>query len=1347
MKKMKKALALILALAMALSMTTMASAVSEAKTVVEGAGVVQIPWDGSVTEEGASGISIESKYEGFNPIIVHDSEYTLKDANIVIESDGDGTVCNDFSGYGAAIATYGDSTILTIEDSSVYVSGVGNLAVFVDDGSDVIIKNSKLHSEGGTLYESYKNSPDQSTMVAPPWILGIMGTSRCTNLMGNNSSMTVIDSETTAAQWAILSTDSGTNMTLNVVNTYMGLTGANYPLQEGGLFTVGDKVNGADANPYTNRSGYGTYTIGNSNQKFWGVDMVVGTYANIYTGGKGLYTAMKAGETISLKDANGVEVATYTPAEDKVTTINSDTFGFMIHQGSNSLTLEKGTVVNSEYTSMLLKTGCTMDALISSGTVLNPGNGILLQVLDNDDATTGMHMSEDGRGPDMSKGFLTEHVENPGWPTVASTKVNSASTFTYDDVTLVGDIFNGSGWVLNSQGEQKASPIVVTLSGSTTLEGQISATAAIHVTKAGSDAIKAASAGQKASESWVEYQNCSFPIGQYYDIGQVANMVAYSGVNNIDVVITDDAVWTVTADGIVTNITADSDAIVSKVPVTLTVAGTLTLDGAVVDLSAGDHTVGNVVYTKSETAVVEPEAGGGGGMGPPPGGGGDPIWYTEDQKVAISVKDGVVVEAGTEGATVYELDRLMYGSDDNLSSFSGGGHVVGGDDDYAFATALYVNGGEVSYPLGYTKDNHVTHGSYGYDRGGNIFFEADPRYATSQNENGYQAAIIDNISWHNGVVYDAAGEWTMTGEIHMNSDADGSDTNDFSGLGAAIMVNGCDPVHNPEGKQVKAYIENAIIKTAGVAKLALFTDGGAISIVKNTKMYADGGVIYDGYMSTADQSVMVSPPWVLGLGGNADEPCNARTTNLMGDYSVAAYVDSYFYAKGWGALSVDSGTNMNMVVVNTEVDVETSGYGAYNIGNSTEDYYGSKMDVSTYAIIMTGGETTWKSYTGGQEIDVVQFSGEKNAYGHGINGTVVETVKSDKVAEGVVVPSEIISDNFGFMCHNNGGSGWNVVNVLDGTKITTGDAIFLVKKVCADLVVDNAVLESGNDVLVQIIDNDDDYVGLDFAANWGHENEYGHTIGGHMPTFNSKFVEEEGFSDEWISELSAANRATLEPTESEDSGVATADAPPAMPGMPGGSSEPQPYDVSSNWVVNYTMTNTVATGDLWNSTGYVGSNNATTMNVALGEGAELTGVISAGAFSHTTKYAEVGDGDWTGAEALGHVINKACSNGVNLVNVVLTDDAKWNVTADSIVDTLVASSEAIVAAEKVTISINGELTLDGKVIEKDVTIGNVTYDVAQDDSPKTGDNSYVVIMACVALAAAACFVVLNKKKA
>ena len=108
------------------------------------------------------------------------------------------------------------------------------MPVFADSGSTVTIRESTLVSEGGTLNAEYMNTPDQGLMAAPPWILGIMGTSRCTNLMGNGTTMNVLDSDTSAGAWAVLSTDSGEDMTLNVYNSTLTLTNADesqYPLQ------------------------------------------------------------------------------------------------------------------------------------------------------------------------------------------------------------------------------------------------------------------------------------------------------------------------------------------------------------------------------------------------------------------------------------------------------------------------------------------------------------------------------------------------------------------------------------------------------------------------------------------------------------------------------------------------------------------------------------------------------------------------------------------------------------------------------------------------------------------------------------------------------------------------------------------------------------------------------------------------------------------------------------------------------------------------------------------------------------------------------------------------------------
>ena len=550
--------------------------------------------------------------------------------------------------------------------------------------------------------------------------------------------------------------------------------------------------------------------------------------------------------------------------------------------------------------------------------------------------------------------------------------------------------------------------------------------------------------------------------------------------------------------------------------------------------------------------------------------------------------------------------------------------------------------------------------------------KAAPRFASVLNQD-VTSDITDDISWHNGAIFSEAGNYTVSANVTMNSKADGKDTNDFSGLGAALMAT---------GKGVFLTVEDARIETTGVAKLALFTDAGAVSVVKNSTLISNGGTIYDGYMSTADQLMMVAPPWVLGMGGPAT---NARTTNIMGDYSTAAYVDSSFTAGGWAALSTDSGTNMHMVVVNTDVTVPGSGYGAYTIGDSTEDYYGVTENVSTYANIMTGGVATYQSYTGGQEIAVTQFSGDTDEYGFGKNGNVVATVSSDKVAEGEKVNSTITSDEFGFMCHANGPTGTNIVNILDGTTVTTGDAIFLVKKVNSIFNVDNATLQSGNGVLLQIIDNDDDYVGLDMSANWGFEDGYGHSVGGHIPTFNSVFHEDEGYSNTWTKAEAAPEGGTPDG------------------GMPGGAAAPEYYTSELN------LTSTAVTGDVWNSTGYVGSNPATQLTVNVGKDATLTGLISSGAFSHTTKDATVGNGDWSQASVLGHVTNIVNDNGKNLVNVAVSDNGIWNVRADSVIASLELTGDAkVVIPQGVTLTVGAETYTGRTLTAEDLSSGEIS---------------------------------------
>ena len=572
-------------------------------------------------------------------------------------------------------------------------------------------------------------------------------------------------------------------------------------------------------------------------------------------------------------------------------------------------------------------------------------------------------------------------------------------------------------------------------------------------------------------------------------------------------------------------------------------------------------------------------------------------------------------------------------------------------------------------------------------------------YATYIDESLDGITLSDDVSYHNGIVYETAGEYTLSNStIYMLSDADGSDTTDFTGLGAAVMAT---------GTGVVLTIENTYIETSGVAKPALITLDGAVSIVKSSTLISNGGVIYDGYYSTADTSMMVSPPWVLGLGGDEDDGVNARTTNILGNYTVAVYIDSTFQASGWGALSVDTGDSPNLVVINCDVSVLNSGYGAYAINYGGEEYYGVNMDVTTYGVIMTGARVTFQSYTEGQTVDVIQYEGDYDDYHLVTGGSVITTVSSEE-AQGTVY-SVIDSENFGFMFHSNASSGYNEVNLYDGTQVTTGDAVFLIKKICAVINVDDSTLESGTGVILQIIDNDDDYVGTISDIEWGMDDDYGHSYGDHTPTFNLTFTEEEGYSNEWIADTSAA-----------------------------ASYEAGTYDETTSWTAEFTLTNSTVTGDIWNSSGYVGSNPATVLSVTLGEGADLTGQISAGAFSHTSKYAEVGDGDWSQADVLGHVTNIVNSNGVNTVNVTLTDDAVWTVTGDGIIDTLsVTGSASVVISEGATLTV-GDVTYEaGTITETGYTEAAAEAETEADaetaetedtdDAAEVGDSSNMVL--------------------
>lgn len=517
--------------------------------IVESKSVKAAIKGGSYDAKGAAGISMTAGSENFNGIIVDGVDYTITDSKFVFESDSDGSDVNDFSGFGAVISAFNGAKV-KLDNVDIKTTGVARLASFTDEEAHTLFANSTIDVAGGTIYEGYQNTADQAKMVAPPWVLGITGNARGTNLEGNLSSTTVYNSDMKAGQWGVISTDAGSDMLLNIVDSTLTLTHLD------------------DNDPFTTRygSGYGTYAIGNAQEFFRGATLNVGTYATILTGGSVHFGASVKGEdhaTYALERIpNGTTVTDFMGNESEgydvevsdeaiwtgltgkgqVSTINSDGFGFMSH-GAADITLTEGTVVNTNYAVFLQKVG-DANIEVTGDTKLNVADGVILQMIDNDDSQVGVTMPEGFNGPV----FNTEYKEAAGWHKGDGNVKNGGApvNFTATDVTLEGNLYNGSGsYAVAGMGPEPASctanTLNVTLGKDAVLTGAISATALMHVDENGE-------------------QNTHFTMDEYYYLGHVANTNWYNGANDVDVTLTDNAAWTVTEPGVVTSLTVGAEA-------------------------------------------------------------------------------------------------------------------------------------------------------------------------------------------------------------------------------------------------------------------------------------------------------------------------------------------------------------------------------------------------------------------------------------------------------------------------------------------------------------------------------------------------------------------------------------------------------------------------------------------------------------------------------------------------------------------------------------------------------------------------------------------------------------------
>jgi hypothetical protein len=486
---------------------------------------------GQVTDAYARNIAITSTGEAFNGVYVAGGgAYTLDRPRIAFDGNGR---C-DFVGYGAGIVGTGSGTTLVVDGADIHSKGAVRPAVVADDGANVIVKNSRIRTRNGVLPDDYQASVFPAYMMSAPWMLSISGNNRATNCLGTNTRATYINSTVASESWGVLSTDSDNNAQLTAIASTLTNTGDD---------------------------GYGTYADGTATVRFLGTAFDVASYAAISTGGDVVFGDSSRERVAQLNTdlELGLTARELAAIPVRRTTVNSRRFGVMWHQrGGGSVDISGGTVLDTAETTFLDKgqqVTITVDG--SEGARLNPRNGILLQMMENDDPGPVVT-----NGVPYNTGVYTEPTSDPVKDTSfdVSAAHDADTTATFTDIALTGDFYNGM---------RNAKNLVLTLTGGSRLRGVVSA-------------------------SRTEHAIATIASAEYRQLGEVTNTTQPAVNNGVLVRLGSGSRWTVTGTSYLTGLAIASDAALTA-PSGRSLS--LTVDGAATTIAPGGTYTGALVLT------------------------------------------------------------------------------------------------------------------------------------------------------------------------------------------------------------------------------------------------------------------------------------------------------------------------------------------------------------------------------------------------------------------------------------------------------------------------------------------------------------------------------------------------------------------------------------------------------------------------------------------------------------------------------------------------------------------------------------------------------------------------------
>ena len=350
---------------------------------------------GTVDGKSIAGASMVSDNEGFGAVVIDDCDYEIKNLTVTMS----GTGGDDFNGKGCAIVV-GKNSNLTIDGLKLESHGLTRNALLAAGNANVTVKNSEITCYGVSDEEQAEISKKIHGMVSVPWVLGLTGNNRATNVL-DSATVTYIDSKIRAERWGALSTD-GPADPKDFWQHELHLTAKNCDVEIFG------------------ESGYGTYCIGSGYNRFYNCRFNVPDYAEVI--------------------ANEIASSDFID-----TTVNSNRFGVMWHQNQGGLLHLKGSTFNTGKAAFLIK-GCYPEILVEESE-LNCGDGVILQLMESDDPGLGPRevvvdtaVAKKVEDHDVTKvNFHDGYMYNKPAPNLC-TDVRA----TFRNMTMRGDLYNAT---------------------------------------------------------------------------------------------------------------------------------------------------------------------------------------------------------------------------------------------------------------------------------------------------------------------------------------------------------------------------------------------------------------------------------------------------------------------------------------------------------------------------------------------------------------------------------------------------------------------------------------------------------------------------------------------------------------------------------------------------------------------------------------------------------------------------------------------------------------------------------------------------------------------------------------